>query len=176
MGTAMPTILNLGAGSLNPLKKSELINIDEFRGWNIVNLDIYNQVVKYSPDRSTIPHSDADIRYSDVERKIDFSDETIDIVLAVSPYKYSVLNQEVYRVLKRSGVAVILGSQRNRYVTKIESLCSADIKPHFFDLFEIMPANDLALKCIQFVAERGSRNTSGENSTKLDFFGIYRKK
>jgi len=34
----MPTILNLGAGSLNPLKKSELINIDEFRGWDIVNL------------------------------------------------------------------------------------------------------------------------------------------
>lgn len=172
----MPTILNLGAGSLNPLKKSELINIDEFRGWDIVNLDIYNQVVKYSPDRSTIPHSGADIRYSDVERQIDFANETIDIVLAISPYKYSVLNQEVYRVLKKSGVAVILGSQRNKYVTKLASFCSAGIEPHFFDLFEVIQANDLALKCIKFVAERGSRNTSGENSTKLDFFGIYRKK
>ena len=85
----MPTILNLGAGSVEPLQKSDLANITEFRDWDVVNLDIYNQIVKYSPDRSQIPFPNADIRYSDVERRIAFQDGSVDITLAVSPYGYS---------------------------------------------------------------------------------------
>lgn len=172
----MAIILNLGAGSLKPMGKSDLSNIDEFRNSDIINLDIYNQIVPYSPDRSKIPFPGIDIRYSDVQKKIDLADGSVDIALAVSPYNYSVLNPEVFRVLKQGGVAVVLGSERNKFVTKLDSLCSSTIRQDFFDMFEIIPANDLALRCIIYLAKRGSSVSSGAKATKLDFFGIYRKK
>jgi SAM-dependent methyltransferase len=171
----MPTILNLGAGSVEPLQKSDLANITEFRDWDVVNLDIYNQIVKYSPDRSQRPFPSADIRYSDVERRIDFQDGSVDIALAVSPYGYSVLNSEVHRVLKRGGVAVVLGSQRNKFVCKLDFLCARDMRVEFFEMWEIIAPNQLAWKCINFLAQRGSHVSSGHEATKLDFFGIYRK-
>ncbi|MGA4635013.1 hypothetical protein ACPA5B_14145 [Pseudomonas solani] len=172
----MPVILNLGAGSVAPMQKSDLANIDEFRDWDITNLDIYNSIVPYSPDRSKMPFPNADIRYSNVESSIPFGDGTVDIALAVSPYGYSVLNGEVHRVLKAGGVAVVIGSQRNKYVCKLDNLCSPALRPHFFDLFEVIPANDLALRSINYIAQRGSRVSSGSKATKLDFFGIYQKR
>jgi hypothetical protein len=50
------------------------------------------------------------------------------------------------------------------------------MQDEFFEMWEIIAPNELALKCIKFLAERGSHVSSGHEATKLDFFGIYRKK
>jgi len=172
----MPMIANLGAGSIAPLQKHELANIDEFRNWDIVNLDIYNQIVVYSPDRTKIPFPDASIAYSDVERQISLADQSVDIALAVSPYGYSVINSEVYRILKPQGVILIMGSQRNKYVNKLDFVCSDLLRPRYFELFEDVPVNDLALRCITFLAERGSSVSSGAAQTKIDLVRLIRKR
>ena len=172
----MPFLLNLGAGSLQPLQTSDLANIDELRDWEIINLDIYNQLVVYSPDRSKMPFPDANIVWSDVEKAIDLGDGAVDIAVAVSPYNYAALNKEVYRVLKTGGLAIIMGNKKNKFANKKNSFCGPVVAQKFEEWFEAIEPPNEAVKCIEFLAKRGSYVTSGASETTVDVSHVFRKK
>lgn len=174
----MAIFLNIGAGFMAPLHAREINNIVAFADLRVINLDIYNQIVPYSPDRSALPFPDHDIRYSDCQRAIELDDASVDAILAVSPYGYSVLNAEVLRVLKTGGLVCVMGSARNKFVAK-DAIRAGDLPGTLGDLFELNPTGedvDVANRIIPNLMARKSYLSKGQRETAIDTVRLFRKR
>lgn len=169
--------LNIGAGFMSPLNPNDINNIIDFANLEVINLDIYNHIVPYTPDRSKIPFPNHDIRYSDCQRNIALDTASVDAILAVNPYGYSVLNAEVYRVLKSRGLICILGSNKNKFVSS-DAIRESDLPGKLGDLFELEPTGSdvkSARLIIPSLMQRKSYVTSGDRETKIDIVRLFRK-
>lgn len=119
-------ILNIGAGK-NLLKINELPH-REARSYVIYNLDIYNELMLRPRAEHGNPEAilrefrtsfhQPNVEYSDATALIDFEDNAADTILAVSPYGYSVINNETMRVLKPGGFIIVLGNKDNPWISE----------------------------------------------------------
>ncbi|WP_444883819.1 hypothetical protein [Microbulbifer sp. PSTR4-B] len=194
-----PLIVNLGSGYENPLCKAELERFPELEGWGILNFDLHELHGQkgYQQDSKKVLDS-SHVWNANVEKKIPLVDCSADVVISVSPYGYSVLSKEVYRILKPRGLIIIWGNGSNKFIQedheendemKIGRLRSGAVKEldqlsgyngvsrqgDFFARYEYTVEHDLVQRCKQYLFDRGSYVTGGCRETKLDTCLVFRK-
>ncbi|USD22276.1 hypothetical protein ACJJIU_00955 [Microbulbifer sp. CnH-101-E] len=188
-----PLIVNLGSGYKQPLREGELEFFPELKGWRILNFDKNEfPVAPYAYQFGGCNNLEwSYVQNADVMNKIPLGDCTVDVVLSVSPYGYSVLSKEVYRVLKPRGLILILGNGSNKYLDKklkqdsfrqLEQSCNlywydmgVSCRGDFFKQYENVVERGLVERCKSYLMRRGSYDTSGMHETELNVCKVYRK-
>ncbi|WP_444888057.1 hypothetical protein [Microbulbifer sp. JMSA008] len=195
-----PLIVNLGSGYKQPLREGELESFPELKGWRILNFDFrdFPPVPEVYQMDSVKGLKLGDVWNANVEKKIPLGDCSVDVVVSVSPYGYSVLSKEVYRILKPRGLIIIWGNGSNKFIQEdhekndemiIGRLRSDAVKEldqlsgyngvsrqgDFFARYEYTVEHDLVERCKKYLLDRGSYVTGGYRETKLDTCLVFRK-
>src|SRR5260370_21244690 len=110
-------------------------------------------------------NKDANFEYSPAEH-IMLQDSTVEMVFSLSPYGYHPLNKEIHRVLKKDGIVVVGGNDRNPFAN---NPFAEGCKDDFEKLDFMVPIVKRILKKI------GSQTTHG-NPVKEMIYTAYIKK
>lgn len=116
----------------------------------------------------------ASVIVADASSALPFKDGSVDVVLAVSPYGFSIVNEEVSRVLRPGGGIIILGSRKNKFVKGHASNSPDTLEK----LREVKDGEDAELGRIAAYIGTNyvSFTTGGVSETKLDTTRMWRKR
>lgn len=185
--TKTKKVLNIGAGFL-PLVASD------FEVKEVINVINYDPL-QYQKDTGTITdktYEEAkqyfrtvlrfkeliapypEVQYFTKRHEVDsqYSDHTVDLVISISPYGFTLVDSWINEKLRPEGYIVAIGHARNRYMSE-ERLISADLRDRY-------NANNTPEPWIQNIIEKVCEsypsNTSGlERDTPLGNVMIYQK-
>lgn len=183
----MQVVLNIAAGE----NVQSHVEFSEIIGEECVlyNIDIYTQLVP-SPGTAVLPvdpvlkaralHAIPNVEYGDATRPLDFEDNAADILMAVSPYGFPLLNEETMRVLRRGGHVIVAGSTRNKYVAKNNALCTPTFLPQMLNILREIPQSQ-ATRAVQSICRYishiyQSRTTHREHGTTIDLVRVFHKR
>ena len=116
----------------------------------------------------------ASVIVADASSALPFKNGSVDVVLAVSPFGFSTVNEEVLRVLKAGGGIIVLGSRRNKFV-KGHASNSPDTLEKVREVKEEEDA-ELSRIAAYIAANYVSFTTGGVSETKLDTTRMWRKR
>ncbi|WP_444899040.1 hypothetical protein ACJJIX_11310 [Microbulbifer sp. VAAC004] len=194
-----PLILNLGSGREHPISNGEIREVSGFEGSKVINYDFVDR--SHAPYASFWEPGDFRQKLSKLSKlsKKELNEEdrlkweniysanvnfclflddcSVDVVIAVSPHGYSVLNEEVYRVLKPEGIVIMLGNGANKFFTKEKFYKSKNLSNlgDFYTLFEHAEAKDRLVELEAHLFGRESYVTGGAKKTNLHECKIFRK-
>ena len=120
------------------------------------------------------PHSD--VRYATSENEINLmvDDLSIDLLLSISPFGFSLVTDWVHRKLKVGAQLLVVGNHANKWLTE-EKLIAPGLKRHYQRLPRLMGRWE------QLVEEKirmayPSHTSAMERSTQLDTFHFFIKR
>jgi hypothetical protein len=137
------------------------------------------------------PPRDPRITYGNATELLPAASATIDILVAVSPYGFPVINRETLRVLKADGYILVLGNGRNPYVSTPFKLFSPEVlvrreeevreavswaQPASGEAVRVDPRRERVQKLVyHLLTTCNSRTTDGSNPTLLNTVRVFRK-
>lgn len=171
----MKIILNVGAGNHALNREFFLLDMFTLGDYIIYNLDLYND--SYLPIDDIIGSNS---EHSNVSEFIDFIDNSADIILSVSPYGYSPINKETWRVLKNGGYFIIMGNYINKYMHQNKQLIESSIQAKIIDSLQFLTSDQWHVYCGNIIhrvfLECKSYKADGVSITPINFIQVIRIK
>jgi hypothetical protein len=107
----MKTLLNIASGSTNLLPP--VFNFSQEGGGPSQSYLVHNMDIAFTAEAAK---SGALAVRADAGKALPYVGGSVNVVLAISPYKLSPVNQEVVRMLKPSGGIIAVGNSSNPYI------------------------------------------------------------
>ena len=161
-------LLNLGSGTTN------LLPLLKQFGPGAQTYTVYN--VDPADPETKVPSHCEYIKAS--AGALPFNAGVFDVVLAISPYGFSTVSQEVLRVLKPGGFIIVLGNSANKYVkSQAIALNRGDAEA----MVEELTAGDIGEpgRIVAYLKDKRnyvSSTSGGRSETELQKARVWRKK
>lgn len=169
-------VLNMGAGFLPIVPKD--LDVDQ-----IFNYDPLNEAKEKLDSKmfgyfmGLIRDTRNGIFYTtkEVELNQQVQDHSIDLVLGISPFGFSLVNDLVNRKLSFGGYVLVAGNKSNRWINN-DNLFSGTLLNDHYEVYDDEKSENWVVKVKEKIKRSYPSHTSAvERGTKLDIFKIFLK-